>query len=716
MPDESAIYSESQRLFGSGNYISALKYIHSLSQSLTKDAKYYNAIGALLVHLNRVFFARKFLEKSISLDPGNFKAHLNLAISYSSTGQDKRAFEYYEKAIELETGSKESAANYLSYLVTIGELEKSNTVAKLLESQEDESASCNYSLSLYYDKIGNQDDAIRHISQAIRKDPDREKYFLLLGNLLLGQQQYRESADVFWKLQDKKPDDIHYCQSLAMALYGLSDIEANLQICKRALQLAPESFEFNLNYHLLAPGIPLSEEELRRYWLRCAKNLRKLKNKLLEVKGHYIWTHLFFFAYYDRSVKRLLEAYGTIYHNHYCAFPDYPVLESKDETNKPISPRAKQRKIRLGFISQYFSYHSNSRAFEGLIRNIDRNKFDVFVINGPDSKSDDVRAKIEKDTSGVLNLQRGRKDLDDILGLELDILFYTDLGMHPYMSALASNRLAPIQMTGWGIPHTSGIRTIDYYISSDLAEPSNAQDHYTEKLVRLPSLPCCYLADEHLGEYQAPRDYFFLPPDAPLFGCLQSIQKLNPVFDRILERLAQRNPDAGFILVENRTYELTKRYMERVQQTAPTFANQLVFLKVMGPQEFLALSNSVDVLLDTVHYCSGISFYESTYTGTPTVTLEGKFLRSRLVAAAYRYIGLSDAPIAQSEEEYVEIATDLINNPAKLAAMKNELRTLARSKLYNDLTYVRSFESFCEQLELKSQKRNRYNQDQNVPT
>ena len=47
---------------------------------------------------------------------------------------------------------------------------------------------------------------------------------------------------------------------------------------------------------------------------------------------------------------------------------------------------------------------------------------------------------------------------------KLDILIYTDLGMHSFPSLLAHSRLARYQLVWWGHPVTSGIDTIDYYL------------------------------------------------------------------------------------------------------------------------------------------------------------------------------------------------------------------------------------------------------------
>ena len=71
---------------------------------------------------------------------------------------------------------------------------------------------------------------------------------------------------------------------------------------------------------------------------------------------------------------------------------------------------------------------------------------------------------------------------------DLDALIYPELGMNETTLALATLRLAPQQLAAWGHPETSGLPTLDGFLSAELFEPPDAQDHYTEPLVRLPNL------------------------------------------------------------------------------------------------------------------------------------------------------------------------------------------------------------------------------------
>ena len=53
-------------------------------------------------------------------------------------------------------------------------------------------------------------------------------------------------------------------------------------------------------------------------------------------------------------------------------------------------------------------------------------------------------------------------------------------------------RLARVQAATWGHPETTGLPTIDHYLSAEALEPPNSAAHYTERLTILPNLGVCY--------------------------------------------------------------------------------------------------------------------------------------------------------------------------------------------------------------------------------
>ena len=94
-------------------------------------------------------------------------------------------------------------------------------------------------------------------------------------------------------------------------------------------------------------------------------------------------------------------------------------------------------------------------------------------------------------TQGPDDRGRVRRDvLEAVPGRRLGALTVPALvvGMDREAFRFACFRLAPVQCASWGHADTTGLPTIDYYLSSELLEPDGAQSHYTERLVRLRTL------------------------------------------------------------------------------------------------------------------------------------------------------------------------------------------------------------------------------------
>ena len=68
--------------------------------------------------------------------------------------------------------------------------------------------------------------------------------------------------------------------------------------------------------------------------------------------------------------------------------------------------------------------------------------------------------------------------------------------------------------------------------------------------------------------------------------------------------------------------------------------------------------------------------------GTPTVTMPTKFIKSRIVSAAYMQMEIEKPPIVKNKNEYVELAIDIANN-GNLLEIKKYYQKKAMEKLFN---------------------------------
>lgn len=706
----SSAEQRAMELIAEEEYAQALLHLRQVARQQQRRVFAYCASGACFYKLKRLQAAQRWLRKALALDPQHRSSRLNLANTLLDLKQKNEAVDLYLGLLQEEPDNLRFQINCCHGLAQLDRAQEALELLQRILQREPEQISIQLELARLLADTGLKNHLLPMLRSLIRRHPDCDEALFLMGYCLQQLHRQDDALRFVVKATELRPKHQPYLDLLLHLLNDLSQPERSIPICEQVLKTTPDSPSLLLHYHLITPVVFRSATELHQYWARVLGGLRRLNTLQFPylITPYIIYPHLFFLAYHWQNLKRPLTLYYDLLARLYgiTAEPLESEPRLQAESSRPLPretpPQPGQRSgnqpIRIGFASEYFSEHSNSRAFEGLIRNLNRDRFEVILIHGPASEADDVLRSLNNcahRVEQIRNRDPGFPDHRQIKNLDLDILFYPDLGMNCQMNYLAMRRLAPIQMTGWGLPHTSGVRSIDYYISSELAEPADGDDHYLETLVRLPGLPCCY-PSERLVLHEVPRDYFMLPPGAPIFGCLQSLYKINPYFDAALEQLAIANPDAAFVFIENPKAGVTQRFLERVKVTAPHFHAQLVMLALMNRLQFIALSNCIDVLLDPFFYCSGITFYESTYVGTPTVTLEGRFLRSRFVAAAYRLMGINAPPVAQSASEYVDIATRLISHRDALQKLRQELRQKAAAHLYDDLNYVRGFEAFCE--------------------
>ena len=230
--------------------------------------------------------------------------------------------------------------------------------------------------------------------------------------------------------------------------------------------------------------------------------------------------------------------------------------------------------------------------------------------------------------------------------------------MSPYTYMLAMLRLAPVQVTSWGHPNTTGLETIDYFLSCELIEPTNAQSKYTEQLIKFRRLPCIYKRPK-IAHARSNRDKFILPKDQCLIGIPQSLFKFHPEYDDVLEKIISKLPNAKYVLIEGINKPQTDRLKDRWRKKAPTTLRNTIFLRRMPQTDYLSLLESVDLLLDPIYFGSGNTFYESMAVGTPLVTMPGNYMRGRIVAGGYKQMRLENPPIAADINEYVELTVRL---------------------------------------------------------
>ena len=217
------------------------------------------------------------------------------------------------------------------------------------------------------------------------------------------------------------------------------------------------------------------------------------------------------------------------------------ILPNINYISKNIKIDKNKEKIKIGFISEFLTNHTIGRIFEGFINNLNKKKFEVVIFHTSQTKKGLLKNEIDNIANKVHTLSNKIANQHKQIEEEnLDVLFYTDIGMSPTTYFLAFSRLAPIQIVSWGHTETTGIDTIDYFLSSKFFESNIEQNNYSERLICLNQIPTFYEPRKNI-DLNKKRDKFNPPENANLYGCPQSLFKLHPDFDIVMSRILKKD-------------------------------------------------------------------------------------------------------------------------------------------------------------------------------
>jgi predicted O-linked N-acetylglucosamine transferase (SPINDLY family) len=277
------------------------------------------------------------------------------------------------------------------------------------------------------------------------------------------------------------------------------------------------------------------------------------------------------------------------------------------------------------------------------------------------------------------------------------VLIYPEIGMDPMTLKLASLRLAPVQAASWGHPETTGLPTIDCYLSAEGLEPHGAQAHYTERLVALPHLGC------YVEPYAGPvavvePGRWGLPADTPLLLCPGTPFKYAPEHDTLYAQIARRLGACRLCFFVSRVEELTQKLRCRLarafEQQGLEFERHVSFIPWLPRPEFYGLMQRADLMLDTLGFSGFNTALQAVECALPLVTCEGRFLRGRLASGILERIGLPEL-VARDEAQYVDLAVRLIQDAELRGQLRRRIAS-GRHALYRDTAPIRSLEDFLQ--------------------
>ena len=601
---------------------------------------------------------------ALKLDPKQPAAQNNLGSALALLGRFAEAAEAYRAALVLAPDYLDARLNLANALASSGQGEAAVEAYRAAAERHPESAPAQRGLGDALTPLGRLDEAAEAYRAAVRLDPTMAEAHNNLGLALCNLGRREEAEAVFAEAIRQSP--------------ALLAARANLAAAR-------------------LPIIYRDEAEIERARAAYAADLAALVEAPLPAGlniGAVGGIPPFYLAYQGRDDRELQALYGRSVSRIMAALhPDWMVAPD-------VRPPRPGERIRVGILSAYFFRHSNWKIpIKGWLEGLDRRRFELYGYH--------IGGKQDAETAAAAALcHRFSAESRPLAGWaaairadRLHVLLIPGIGMDPMTTELAALKLAPVQATSWGHPETSGLASIDHFLSSDLMEPAGAQACYTEQLVRLPNLSIAY---EPMPVEPAPitRAELGVPEDATLYWCCQSLYKYLPRHDDVFPRIARANPAARFLFI---AYPgdpaVTQVFRDRLDAAFAAegldAASYCRFLPHMDPARFAGVTAAADLFLDSIGWSGCNSTLEALGQGLPVVTLAGELMRGRHSAAILTMLGMPEL-IAADDAAYVALAAALGRDPARRAALRE--RILAdRQRLYRDPACIDGLARYLEE-------------------
>jgi predicted O-linked N-acetylglucosamine transferase (SPINDLY family) len=273
--------------------------------------------------------------------------------------------------------------------------------------------------------------------------------------------------------------------------------------------------------------------------------------------------------------------------------------------------------------------------------------------------------------------------VDKIAAQNLDIIYYPEVGLSAQVFRLACLRLAPVQMSSWGNPLTTGLPTIDHFVSAKVFEDVDPEPFYTEQLHLLEGFPSYY------ERYQGGDDAF----DGSEFGldfskklllCAGTAFKYQFDFAEHYANIAEENDGVQmvFFAYDQEMFARVKRSLQDVFSARAIDKNKLVFMPWLSRAQYQYLMRKSYLLLDSLGFSGINTVLQALEVELPVVTMRGEMLRGRLGSGVLDAVGMGSW-VAHSQQEYADWVRRLVNEAALREQYQAQLREVAPQMFEN---------------------------------
>jgi predicted O-linked N-acetylglucosamine transferase (SPINDLY family) len=641
--DSNSLLERALNQHRSGNLIEAAKGYRKVLRKEPQHANALYLLGCIEYQNGKNEAATDLLLEAITYAPREADYHNALGLALSGLQKYGDAESSFRRALQLENRPQFHANLGLLY-------KKQNRLPEAITAfrqslalrPDDTEVWCE--LGDVLQDTGDYAAAATVYENALKLDPHLARAWCSLGCAEIERQEFVDARAAFEEAVDLQPAWLEARHNLARTLYEVGQVSAALEQFKRCAALPQQaSARSRAMIAVIIPGVPEASNQ-----------------EILDARRNWVEKDL---------------------HPQTIAAPAKRVRVDGD-------------RIRIGYVSSFFQRDNWMKPVWALINRHDRDKFLVNLFSDAPASAiqhghhPQLKDRFFNTTSlsneGLANLIR-----DAEIDIVIDLNGYSNMRRLP----LYTLRPAPVVLGWFNMYATSGMNCFDYLIGDEQTIPSEEEQFYSEKILRVAGSYLTFSV-----EYPVPpvSDPPCLSKEGVTFGSLASQYKLTNEVIAAWSQILNFTPNSSLFLKNKHLASTATQEFVRGLFAKQGVATERLLLE--GPSEhyeFLQAYERIDLALDPFPYNGGTTTTEAIWQGVPVLTFAGDRWASRTSASLLRAGGLQ-AFVASDVESYVALAAQWGNDSKireRLVGLRRNMRTkLSSSSLCDTATFAREME------------------------
>lgn len=705
-------FSLGEIFFVQKKYPESIRYLeHSLSLNSHKSAGWV-LLGRIYDAINKKSKVKDCFEKALEENPENAEACFYLGVYYQSKEEYSSAEEYYLKCVELVLDHSECFINLgvVQYLqgkpdesvssyrkaievqaqtskayvplelalfqqqryeellsvcdegiinqpslpghyhykgfCLIEKGEPAEAVSQLNKAIELDSGNAEtyYFLGNAYRNLKEKERAIESFKKAIQINPDLLSARFNLVNICMENKEYDQALEFLNEILEKHPEHIPSLVSLANIQRNRDQVDEAIATLESVMEKIGEVPALRLWVLSLCPKVVNTVQEIQDHHRKGVEGLRRLSIAPRKIPPDELISTgcppSYFLQFHGIDSLPLKKAYGDYYSKLIDRNFDVKLSE---RPSVGIYVTDGHEGVLIRFLGRMLE----------LIRPVD---YEIVILCSKYCRNN-IQSQLSIGHLGFMELPGSfSEQLNLIAEYGFDVLYHWEVGSDLPNYFLPFYRLAGHQFTSLGLPESTGIPGMDSFLSSSHFEDQSSGFQYSENLILGDSFLTVQDRMEVSGDFT--RDSYQIPEGKTIYFIGQKIHKFHPDLDPLLRRVLKGDPNGLIVIPSDQVNCYAEKLKKRFLKTIPDVADQIHFVPRMTKEAYFGLISLSDVILDTLHYGSGLSVYDFLSFNKPMVTLPGGFLRGKVTAGIFRHLELNEF-ITSSGEEYVQKAIRL---------------------------------------------------------